>query len=131
MAGFSKRQAYFVPRALLQLPHPIGWYEDKLLPELATWREQAAHPTQGDKSVCSQKFLQELIPYFLEVAVQDGIYFVRDFPNHPFSQLLKVRSNLLYYSSECVVFCHLCLSNYQIYMVLEQNSRLRSLGYSS
>jgi hypothetical protein len=85
MAGFSKKQAYFVPRALLQLPHPIGWYKERLLPELTTWRQQAAHPTQGDKSQCAQKFLNQLIPYFLEVAVQDGIYFVRDFPNHPFT----------------------------------------------
>ena len=93
MAGFSKKQAYFVPRALLPLPHAIGWYEERLRPELATWREEAAHPTLEDKSICADKFLNELIPYFLEVVVQDGIYFVKDFPNHPFSQLLKVRSN--------------------------------------
>ena len=107
MAGFSKNQAYFVPRALLQLPHPIGWYKERLLPELATWRQQAAHPTQGDKSLCAQKFLHELIPYFLEVAVQDGIYFVRDFPNHPFTQLLKVRSNLAVSVSLCPVITYL------------------------
>jgi hypothetical protein len=40
------------------------------------------------------KFLNVLISYFLEVAVQDGIYFCRDFPNHPFTQLLKVSLNV-------------------------------------
>ena len=95
MAGFSKSQAYFVPRALLTLPHPIGWYETRIVPELATWRDQAAHPIIGDSSMCATKFLHDLIPYFIEVVVQDGIYFVKDFPNHPFSQVLKVRTKVL------------------------------------
>jgi hypothetical protein len=83
--------------------------------------------------MCRHKFLHDLIPDFLEVAAQDGIYCVNDFPNHPFLQLLKkTRSNLFYYISEYVVFCPVLLSHYyQIYIVLEQNARLRSLGYSS
>jgi hypothetical protein len=121
MAGFSKNQAYFVPRALLQLPHPIGWYEERLLPELTTWRQQAAYPTQGDKSLFAKKFLHELTPYFLDVAVQDGIHFVRDFPNHPFTHLLKGCT-----LRNCTtVLCPFYLSHYQIYIVLQ------SLGYSS
>jgi hypothetical protein len=92
MAGFAKSQAYFIPRALLELPHPIAWYEERILPELANWREQARHPIQGDRSVCANKFLNHVIPYFIEVILQDGIYFVKDFPNHPFSSFLKVRS---------------------------------------
>jgi hypothetical protein len=60
MAGFSKRQAYFVPRALLKLPHPIKYYEEKLLPQLDVWRQQAADHPQGDTSICASKFLHEL-----------------------------------------------------------------------
>jgi hypothetical protein len=44
LAGFSNTQEdYFVPWALFQLPHPIGWYEERLLPALAAWRQKAAH----------------------------------------------------------------------------------------
>jgi hypothetical protein len=31
------------------------------------------------------------LPYFVEVLVQDGAYFVKDVPDHPILQLLKVR----------------------------------------
>jgi len=89
MAGFLKSQAYFLPRGLLKLPHPISWYEKKLLPFLPEWRRQA-RSRGGDKSVCADKFLNEIIPFFIEVVIQDGIYFVRDFPEHEFSKHLCV-----------------------------------------
>jgi hypothetical protein len=109
MAGFLKEQGYFVPRALLKLPHPVEWYAKKLLPNLPMWRRQLKS-RHGDKSVCGKKFLNELIPFFVEVAVQDGIYFVRDFPDHDFSKLLCVSSCncslLLVYSTIQVLLTH-------------------------
>jgi hypothetical protein len=30
-----------------------------------------------------RKFLNQVLPFLVEVLVQDGIYLVRDFPNHP------------------------------------------------
>lgn len=89
MAGFLKSSAYFIPRTKLRLPHTIEWYEKKLLPQLPTWRREIKS-RHGDKSQCAKKFLNELIPFFIKVVIQDGIYFVRDFPNHPFSKLLVV-----------------------------------------
>ncbi len=92
MSGHRKGEdSYYVPRASMPLLHSMAWYCNKLLPNLRTWR-QHANSRGGDKSVCCDKFLNHILPYFIEVLVQDGVYFVRDFPNHPMSQLLKVRS---------------------------------------
>jgi hypothetical protein len=36
-------------------------------------------------------FLNLMLPWFVEVLVQDGAFFIHSFPNHPVSNLLKVR----------------------------------------
>ena len=90
MAGFLKAMGYFLPRAKIKLQYPMKFYEEQLLPDLPTWRRQIKL-RYGDKSRCANKFLNELIPFFIEVVIQDGIYFVRDFPQHEFSRLLCVR----------------------------------------
>jgi hypothetical protein len=90
MAGHQKGdKKYFVPRTLVPLDLEIDDYCVLLLPKLRRWRAQATGP-RGDKSTCCDTFLNNLIPYFVEVVVQDGIYFVSDFPDHPMSHLLKV-----------------------------------------
>ena len=90
MSGAEKgEKTYFVPRALLPLAYSVEWYCRKLLPDLAKWRREAKSP-RGDKSTCCDKFLNEILPYFVEVLVQDGIYFVKDFPEHPMSRMLRV-----------------------------------------
>jgi hypothetical protein len=90
MAGHRKHErTYFVPRTQLQLEHPVEWYAIRLLPKLVDYRKQAAS-SQGDKSDCCDNFLHEVLPYFVEVLVQDGVFFIRDFPNHPVSLWLKV-----------------------------------------
>jgi hypothetical protein len=102
MAGHKRGEAYFVPRTLIPLgPHGIDWCCDLLLPKLQRWRREA-RSIQGDKSTCCQKFLNHLIPYFVEVLVQDGVYFIKEFPNHEVSHLLKVS----------VLYVFLRLSNY-------------------
>jgi hypothetical protein len=35
-------------------------------------------------------WLNEVIPYMVEDIVQDGVYFIRDFPNHKMLNYLKV-----------------------------------------
>jgi hypothetical protein len=91
MSGHKRGEdSYFVPRALVPLQYSIAWYCTKLLPNLGLWRQQS-RSRGGDKSICCDKFLNHVLPYFTEVLIQDGIYFVKDFPNHPISQLLKVR----------------------------------------
>ena len=95
MAGFSKEDVYFVPRATLH-------YENKswssltklLLPDIDLWRRQA-DSANGDKSACAITFLYELLPWFVEVLVQDGIYFIHDFPSHPLTRFLKVSHPLI------------------------------------
>ena len=83
MAGFTKEEAYFVPRCFLPLPIPINELEELLVPELSNWRIQS-QSVGGDNTNAARNFLYDTIPFMLEVAVQDGIYFVEEFPNHSF-----------------------------------------------
>lgn len=89
MAGFSKDEAHFVAEGHLTLPHPLHLMMRMLLPNYARWCAEAAS-TYGDKSTCCRKFLGDILPYLVEVLVQGGIYFIRDFPNHEMSNYLKV-----------------------------------------
>lgn len=98
MAGHKKDEAYFVEREFLDLPQDIGTLINLLLPSYSKWVRQASSK-HGDKSIACRKFLNEIIPYMVEVFVQDGIYFIRDFPEHEMSNYLKVRttsSNILF-----------------------------------
>ena len=91
MAGFKKGEPYHCERALLELPKSIGWYEKKLFgTKLDRFRAEAAS-MDGDKSTCASNFLNHTIPWFVEVLVQDGIYFIIDFPDHNLSRWLRVR----------------------------------------
>ena len=47
----------------------------------------------GDKSECATNFLFHILPYLVHVVIQNGIYFVKDFPEHHFSKLLLVSLN--------------------------------------
>ena len=110
MAGFRKgEKSYFVPRTLIPLgPRGIDSYCDLLLPNLKRWRREA-NGRFGDKSTCCDTFLNHLIPYFVEVLVQDGIYLINDFPDHPMSKLLKVSIHYVFlFLSNLFLF----LSNY-------------------
>jgi hypothetical protein len=99
MSGHKKGDTcYFVPRTQLPLARSVEAYCRLLLPDLAKWRREAKSP-QGDKSTCCDKFLNEILPYFVKVLVQDGIYLVDEFPEHPISHLLKVS---FYYGDYCV-----------------------------
>ena len=89
MAGFSKDEAYFVEREFLELPKEIDLLIDALLPKYREWVCQH-RSADGDKSVCCRKFLFEIIPFMVRVAVQDGIYLIEAFPDHVMSNHLKV-----------------------------------------
>jgi hypothetical protein len=90
MAAFEKDEPYFHGSSNLEHPVPVGTLIDFLLPNYRMWKRQA-NSAEGDKSSCCRKFLNEVIPYLVEVLVQDGIFLIRDFPNHPMSNYLKVR----------------------------------------
>jgi hypothetical protein len=101
MAGFTKEEPYFVPRMHLELPKTGEEYLTLLLPQMAGWRLEAASRT-GDKSTCCHQFLNEVLPFFMEVLMQDSVYFVRDFPTHEVSQWLNV--SYFATSGECLNF---------------------------
>lgn len=102
MAGHRKGETtYFVPRTKIPLRYSIDWYCERLLPHLGTWQQQRNSPT-GDKSSCCANFLNEILPYFVEVLVTDGVYFIQDFPGHPVSVYLQVSENLV---SVCAIIC--------------------------
>jgi hypothetical protein len=105
MAGFPGKVPYWVGRAMLELRHSIAWYEAKLLPELETWRQQAAS-AQGDKSLLCDKVLNHIIPYLITVMVQDGIYFAPQFPDHETSKLLIVSTTFYLCSLEIKTCTH-------------------------
>ena len=101
MAGFSKDEGYFVEREHLELPFAIAALIDFLLPSYREWVTE--HQSEnGDKSSCCRNFLFDTIPYMVRVVVQDGIYLVRDFPEHQMSNYLKVRKCLVcFFDQSC------------------------------
>jgi len=96
MAGFSMGETYFVPRTAIGLPmNDINACIDAIIgPRFREWETQQKSGG-GDKSECGEMFFSRLIPYLVEVLVQDGIYFIKDFKEHPMTALLLVRFVLL------------------------------------
>ena len=117
MAGFSKEDAYYVPRVTLEWEnHSLSSLTKHVLPNIDNWKTQSGS-RNGDKSQCARTFLYKLLPWFVEVLVQDGIYFITDFPDHPLSAFLRVSCNdrnicdKLYHCptfSFCTVFSNSC-----------------------
>ena len=95
MAGFSNDEKWYVPRTYLDQPpnNATSWAAccSYLMEGYPVWLQQR-HSAEGDKSSCAYKFLDEILPFFTEVLIQDGIYMIEEFPNHPMSQHLKVSS---------------------------------------
>ena len=119
MAGFSKDDAYYVPRATLTIPNR-SWASitKHLLPNIDAWRDQAEAPA-GDKSTCAKTFLYQMLPWFVEVLVQDGVFFIKEFPQHPVSNFLRVSClrPSLFYSLSCS-----CLRSH--FLLLRPTSRI-------
>ena len=89
MAGFKLDEAYFVPRCDIELPQSLDFYISCLLPKLFEYRIQSLSE-RGDDSTCCKNWLYHLVPWFILVLVQDGIYFIEDFKEHKLSIYLKV-----------------------------------------
>lgn len=81
-------------RTHVELEEDVEYYANLLLPELARWRRERKSRF-GDKSTCSDVFLNQLIPYLVEVLMQDCIYFVHDdrFRHRPFFQMIRVSAS--------------------------------------
>jgi hypothetical protein len=77
----------------------------------------------GDKSSCCVKFLDEIVPFFDWVLLQDSIYFVQDFRNEV-SQWPNVSStSTLYYFVRQMsnLFCG--MSHVLLYIIIQSTIR--------
>jgi Centromere DNA-binding protein complex CBF3 subunit, domain 2 len=92
MARFSKEEEYWVPRLSLGLPSDFTHNDlvKCLWPRIDEWREQQ-RSTYGDfpcDGCAASNFLWKVLPFFAMVIFQDGIYWLRDFPNNEATRLL-------------------------------------------
>lgn len=96
-AGFEENEEYWISRSWLgeydefPLPYDLDYYISRLVPGYAHWCAQLDNPPAGytpDDRPGVRKFLR-LVRYFVLVAVQDGIYWIHEFPNHEVSNLLR------------------------------------------
>jgi hypothetical protein len=100
-----------IPHILLDiLKKTLLWHIKVLLPHWSVWKQQRTC-CNGDKSELCNKFLNHFIPYFIEVLVQDGAWFVKDFLSHTLSQVPVLIVTTLHY---CVftVLTYSLLTNY-------------------
>lgn len=101
-SGFDKDDihSYNNPRTRLAIPDECNnSIEDTIFPRLRVWRleleskltdERLADEKSrcGDNRACARSFLYEVLPLLALVIFQDGIYWIKDFPNSPPSRLL-------------------------------------------
>lgn len=90
MTGSDHRLPYSLSRSTIPTPNncELAWAVDQILPEYDRWKAEQQSP-YGDKSDAASDFLYQTIPFLVRVALQDGVYWVKTFPNHPASLLLK------------------------------------------
>jgi hypothetical protein len=93
MSGHERDEPYYQGTSHLPPVRPVSELLDALLPKYSDWcvQQKSRH---GDKSSCCETFLYSVLPYLVEVLVQDGIYLIQKFPNHEMSLYLKVSSNM-------------------------------------
>ena len=97
LAGFNplnKSDEYCVPRTRLNMPGGMNIEQitSLLFPNIHTWRSELASPL-GDKAqaTSASHFLYKILPFLSEVCIQDGIYWIKDFPQNTAVMLLLQR----------------------------------------
>jgi hypothetical protein len=97
LAGFNpldESEKYCVPRTKIEMPGgmTVEQVTSLLFPSIHRWREEL-QSSMGDKvrSQSAGHFLYKILPFFAEVCVQDGIYWVKEFPQNTATMLLLQR----------------------------------------
>lgn len=126
MAGFAKDEAYFVEREFIEPQWEERALIDALLPRYTDWVAEH-HSPDGDKSECCQHFLFEIIPFMVRVVVQDGIYLIRDFPEHEMANYLKVSSSNAWFCFFSSLSNRLSNSTFE-FLLTAKNHWLRAVG---
>ena len=103
-SGHQKNDSYWVPRTRLfpfselaamaqaegrfhGATDPLEISAILLYPHILEWRQQSEGPG-GDKTSTARNFLFETLPYLAVVAIQDGIFWIRQFPDHEVTRRL-------------------------------------------
>lgn len=92
MACFGEKESWYLTRVSLGVDGDVlPWTVDDamaaIFPECEQWIGKCRTPGAVDEG--AEPFLFKVLPFLTLVAIQDGIYWVRDFPQHPVSLLLK------------------------------------------
>jgi hypothetical protein len=96
MSGFRKYESRFVKEEFVSIPPDMrAKCIVKLLPRYNQYLQQRASAL-GDKGRACRTFLLKVLPYLIDVVIQNGIYFIRDFADHPSAVILRVSVLLLY-----------------------------------
>ena len=92
MAGFRQSDPYFVARTEIPLPYSQDDFEyvKHVFPLYEVWLNQYNSP-QGDKHKSAKNFLYQTIPFLARVVLQDGPYWIKHYPNHPYTSTLLSR----------------------------------------
>jgi hypothetical protein len=88
MTVFLLIMEYYVPRILLLLPWSSHDCVCAILSQYDQWVEQY-HSPQGDRSQAAKDFRFATLPFLALIARQDGIYWIRDYPNNTASVMLR------------------------------------------
>ena len=87
-AGFDvyRRQEYFIPRSYAQVP--TAWIS-KIFPYINLWRSQV-HDRRGfDKGDSAKAFVNSVLPHLAQIVIQDGMYLMEVYPQHPYTAILQ------------------------------------------
>jgi hypothetical protein len=86
-AGFDvfRRQEYYIPRSYAKVP--LEWHS-LIFPYLHHWKEQVNELHFYDKGSSARNFVNHVLPHAAQVIIQDGIYLISSYPDHPYSKIL-------------------------------------------
>ena len=88
MAGFQMNEEYYVPRTLLEMPWTEGEMVRAVIPQYEMWVQQYMSP-DGDHTKAASNLLEHTLPFLAVVTLQDGIYWIKHFPDNSASTILK------------------------------------------